>query len=89
MAKVQIKSEKITAFGGIFFVLDKFRQSKNYLRILGIIHSRQFLIGTDYILGTAEHGFYKEAAAMVAKAIPKNKCVIIPQKYATVPALKL
>ena len=24
MAKVQIKSEKITAFGGIFFVLDKF-----------------------------------------------------------------
>ena len=26
MAKVQIKSEKITAFGGIFFVLDKFEQ---------------------------------------------------------------
>ena len=24
MAKVSIKSEKITAFGGIFFVLDKF-----------------------------------------------------------------
>ena len=24
MAKVQIKSEKITPFGGIFFVLDKF-----------------------------------------------------------------
>ena len=24
MAKVQIKSEEITAFGGIFFVLDKF-----------------------------------------------------------------
>ena len=24
MAKVQIKSEKISAFGGIFFVLDKF-----------------------------------------------------------------
>ena len=24
MAKVQQKSEKITAFGGIFFVLDKF-----------------------------------------------------------------
>ena len=24
MAKVQIKSEKITAFGGIFFVLDRF-----------------------------------------------------------------
>ena len=24
MAKVNIKSEKITAFGGIFFVLDKF-----------------------------------------------------------------
>ena len=24
VAKVQIKSEKITAFGGIFFVLDKF-----------------------------------------------------------------
>ena len=24
MAKVQIKSEKITAFGGIFFILDKF-----------------------------------------------------------------
>ena len=40
-------------------------------------------------LGTAEHGFYKEAAAVVAQAIPKNKCVIIPKKYATVPALKL
>ena len=39
-------------------------------------------------LGTAEHGFYKEAAALVAQAIPKNKCVIIPKKYATVPALK-
>jgi hypothetical protein len=24
MAKVSIKSEKITAFGGVFFVLDKF-----------------------------------------------------------------
>ena len=24
MAKVSIKSEKVTAFGGIFFVLDKF-----------------------------------------------------------------
>ena len=24
MAKVSIKSEKITAFGGIFFVLDKY-----------------------------------------------------------------
>ena len=24
MAKVQIKSEKVSAFGGIFFVLDKF-----------------------------------------------------------------
>ena len=57
--------------------------------IVGIIHSRQFLIGTDYILGTAEHGYYKEAAALVAQGIPKNKCVIIPKKYATVPALKL
>ena len=27
MAKVQQKSEKITAFGGIFFVLDKFDSS--------------------------------------------------------------
>ena len=88
MAKVQQKSEKITAFGGIFFVLDKFDSILSSV-IVGIIHSRQFLIGTDYILGTAEHGFYKEAAALVAQAIPKNKCVIIPKKYATIPALKL
>ena len=32
MAKVQQKSEKISAFGGIFFVLDKFdRSSQRYL----------------------------------------------------------
>ena len=29
MAKVQQKSEKITAFGGIFFVLDKFDRVHN------------------------------------------------------------
>ena len=88
MPKVQQESEKITAFGGICFVLDKFDSILSSV-IVGIIHSRQFLIGTDYILGTTEHGFYKEAAALVAQAIPKNKCVIIPKKYATVPALKL
>ncbi|MCR5779382.1 MAG: hypothetical protein K6G70_02415 [Bacteroidaceae bacterium] len=33
MAKVQQKSEKISAFGGMFFVLDKY--DRNYLRILG------------------------------------------------------
>ena len=32
MAKVSIKSEKITAFGGIFFVLDRFD------RILSSVH---------------------------------------------------
>jgi hypothetical protein len=40
MAKVQQKSEKITAFGGIFFVLDKFD------RILSSVidsHSRRLI----------------------------------------------
>ena len=32
MAKVQQKSEKITAFGGIFFVLDKFDRIPAYHR---------------------------------------------------------
>ena len=32
MAKVQIKSEKITAFGGIFFVLDIFDRIPAYYR---------------------------------------------------------
>ena len=36
MAKVSIKSEKISAFGGIFFVLDKFD------RILSSVTSRPY-----------------------------------------------
>jgi len=36
MAKVQIKSEKITAFGGIFFVLDKFDRRSRWDRYLGM-----------------------------------------------------
>ena len=36
MAKVQQKSEKISAFGGIFFVLDKFD------RILSSVTSRPY-----------------------------------------------
>ena len=40
MAKVQQKSEKITAFGGIFFVLDKF--DRETLCVRGSGHS-----GTD------------------------------------------
>ena len=40
MAKVQIKSEKVTAFGGIFFVLDKFDSilsSSHWDRFLGMM----------------------------------------------------
>ena len=44
--KYNKKSERITAFGGIFFVLDKFDSILSSV-IVGIIHSRQFLIGTD------------------------------------------
>ena len=37
MVKVQIKSEKITAFGGIFFVLDRFdRVSRDKRRVTSI-----------------------------------------------------
>ena len=47
MAKVQQKSEKITAFGGIFFVLDKFD-----LILSSVIDShlglRSTLIGYQY-----------------------------------------
>ena len=35
VAKVQQKSEKISAFGGIFFVLDKFDRSSQGDRYLG------------------------------------------------------
>ena len=35
MAKVQIKSEKITPFGGIFFVLDKFDSILTLLKCRG------------------------------------------------------
>ena len=40
MAKVQIKSEKVTPFGGIFFVLDKFDSilsSSHWDRYLGMM----------------------------------------------------
>ena len=37
MAKVQIKSEKITPFGGIFFVLDKFDSILSSVRGQGTI----------------------------------------------------
>ena len=46
MAKVQQKSEKITAFGGIFFVLDKFDSILSSV-IDSHLGLRSTLIGTN------------------------------------------
>ena len=47
MAKVSIKSEKITAFGGIFFILDKFDRILSSV-IDSHLELRSKLIGYQY-----------------------------------------
>ena len=50
MAKVQQKSEKISAFGGIFFVLDKFDRILS--SVVVILPSKYKKIGNNLEVGT-------------------------------------
>ena len=57
MAKIQIKSEKLTPFGGIFHVMDLFERHLSHI-IDGTLGKRSVSIGYDYseiILHISEH----------------------------------
>ena len=66
MAKVQQKSEKITAFGGIFFVLDKFDRILSSV-IDSHLGLRSKLIGYQYSEIIRESSPFSAAAATAWK----------------------
>ena len=68
MAKVQIKSEKITAFGGIFFVLDKFDRILSSV-IDSHLGLRSKLIGYQYSEIIRAANFYRYIVALPLMAV--------------------
>ena len=68
MAKVQQKSEKITAFGGIFFVLDKFDRILSSV-IDSHLGLRSRLIGYQYSEIIRAANFYRYIVALPLMAV--------------------
>ena len=68
MAKVSIKSEKISAFGGIFFVLDKFDSILSSV-IDSHLGLRSTLIGYQYSETIRAANFYRYIVALPLMAI--------------------
>ena len=68
MAKVQQKSEKITAFGGIFFVLDKFDRILSSV-IDSHLGLRSKLIGYQYSEIIRAANFYRYIVALPLMAV--------------------
>ncbi len=68
MAKVQQKSEKITAFGGIFFVLDKFDSILSSV-IDSHLGLRSRLIGYQYSEIIRAANFYRYIVALPLMAV--------------------
>ena len=68
MAKVQQKSEKITTFGGIFFVLDKFDSILSSV-IGSHLGLRSTLIGYQYSETIRAANFYRYIVALPLMAI--------------------